>query len=158
MEDEKLNMDTRILAYNEHYGFIENPQEFNFDFNPHRLIVKNYALRTADKATYNKYLDSFFPEKTEFELKNFDVDLKGIRQYDNKAVLEWLVSNEIKVVESDINCDDPDAIFKMVHVPDSEDPIMYVFEDEDFILNRMLTRDFLKMPNKMWINIKKPLF
>lgn len=158
MEKDKLDMEARLIAYNEHYGFLENPQEFNFDFNPHRLIVKNYALRTGDKAAYNKYLDTFFPDLSDIELKNFDVEVKCIRHYDNKDVLEWLVSNEIKVVESDISSDDPDAIFKMIHVADSQDPVMYVFEDEDFILNRILTKDFMKIVNKPYLNIKKPIF
>lgn len=155
MQDDKLNMETRLIAYNEHYGFIENPDEFNFHYNPHRLIVKNYALRTGDKGIYKHYLEAFFPEQAASEFENFDEEIKYIRNYDNDALFVWLESENVKVVESDINCDDPDAIFKMVDVPDNEDPVLYVLEEEGFIYNRMLTRDFFKMPNKKWINVKR---
>ncbi|MEN5054399.1 hypothetical protein [Sphingobacterium kitahiroshimense] len=154
MQDDKLNMETRIIAYDKHYGFVENPKTFNFEYNPHRIIVKNYALRTGDKAAYNKYLDTFFPELTEIELKNFDTEVKYIKALDNEELARWLASNDIKVVESDISADDPDAIFKMVDVSDSEDPDMYVIEEEDFILNRILPRTLIKTPNKTWVNIK----
>lgn len=154
MEKDKLNMETRIIAYDEHYGFVENPKTFNFEYNPHRLIVKNYALRTGDKAAYNKYLDTFFPELTEIELKNFDVEIKYIKAFNNEELARWLASNDVKVVESDISADDPEAIFKMVDVSDSESPDMYVIEEEDFILNRILPRHLIKTPNKTWVNIK----
>jgi len=61
MEEDKLNMDTRIIAYDKHYGFVENPNDFNFEYNPHRLIVKNYALRKNDRKAYESYLTTFFP-------------------------------------------------------------------------------------------------
>ncbi|MGA6117410.1 hypothetical protein [Sphingobacterium anhuiense] len=154
MDQDKLNMEARVIAYDKHYGFVENPQDFNFKYNPHRLIVKNYALRTGDKATYNKYLDTFFPDLTEIELKNFDVEIKYIKAFNNEELARWLASNDIKVVESDISAEDPDAIFMMVDVSDSEDPDMYVIEEEDFILNRILPRNLIKTENKTWVNIK----
>lgn len=156
--ENKLNMDTRIIAYDKHYGFVENPNDFNFEYNPHRLIVKNYALREGDRDVYETYLNTFFPQLVELELKNFDSEIKYIKQLDNKELAVWLASNDVKVVESDISADDPDAIFKMIYVSDSESPSMYVIEEEDFILNRILPSNLIKGPNKTWINIKKPKF
>lgn len=158
MVEDKLNMDTRIIAYDKHYGFVENPNDFNFEYNPHRLIVKNYALRNNDRKVYETYLNTFFSELAEIELKNFDKEIKYIRQFDNEELATWLASNDIKIVESDISCLDPDAIFKMVYVPDSESPAIYLLKEEDFILNRILPLDLIKEPNKTWINIKKPRF
>lgn len=158
MAEDKLNMDTRIIAYDKHYGFVENPNDFNFEYNPHRLIVKNYALRNNDRKRYEVYLTTFFSELAEIELKNFDAEIKYIRQFDNEELAAWLASNDIQVVESDISCSDPDAIFKMVYVPDAENPATYVIKEEDFILNRILPGDLIKEPHKTWINIKKPKF
>ncbi|MEN5379260.1 hypothetical protein [Sphingobacterium kitahiroshimense] len=158
MEEDKLNMDTRIIAYDKHYGFVENPNDFNFEYNPHRLIVKNYALRKNDRKAYESYLTTFFPELAAIELKNFDTEVNYIRHFDNEELAAWLASNDIQVVESDISFSDPDAIFKMVYVPESESPTSYVVKEEDFILNRILPGDLIKEPNKTWINIKKPKF
>ncbi|CDT01569.1 hypothetical protein BN1088_1432829 [Sphingobacterium sp. PM2-P1-29] len=61
----------------------------------------------------------------------------------------------MKVLESDISFEDPDAIFKKISVSNSESPTLYTLEDEDYILNRILPRDLIKSSNKTWINIKK---
>lgn len=154
MNEDKINMETRILAYDKHFGFVENPDGFNFEYNPHRLIVKNYSLRTGDRSVYESYLNCFFPHLTELELKTFDDEIKYIRHFHNEELARWLASNDVKVVESDISSTDPDTIFRMIYVHHSEDPDMYVIEDEDFILNRILPRDLIKSPNKTWVNIK----
>lgn len=154
MDQDKINMETRILAYDKHYGFVETPKTFNFEYNPHRLIVKNYALRTGNRTAYNQYLDTFFPELVQIELKSFDTEIKYIKAFNNEELASWLASNDIKVVESDISAEDPDAIFKMVYVPYSENPEMYVIEEDDFILNRILPRHLIQTPNKTWVTIK----
>lgn len=70
MDVQQNNMEKRITLYNEYYGFLENPGNFNFDTNPHRLIIKNYALRTGDKSLYEFYLKAVFPDCAIDELQN----------------------------------------------------------------------------------------
>ncbi|GEM63439.1 hypothetical protein SF1_14210 [Sphingobacterium faecium NBRC 15299] len=153
--EEYNSLESRISLYDKYYGFIENPDDFNFEYNPHRLIVKNYALRTKDRNSYYKYLDEYFSHFTKIELNNFDYEVRYIRQFDHAELLAWLSTNNVKVLESDISFEDPDAIFKMISVSNSESPTLYTLEGEDYILNRILPRDLIKSPNKTWINIKK---
>jgi hypothetical protein len=155
MEEYKDKMEARISVYDKYYGFIENPDGFSFEYNPHRLIVKNYALRTNDRDVYKKYLDNFFAHLTEIELKNFDYEVRYITQLDHEALLAWLATNDVKVLESDISFEDPDAIFKIASVSETENPDLYTLEDEDLILNRILARDLIKSPHNIWVNIRK---
>lgn len=152
MENEIINKDTRINLYNAHYGFLENPKAFDFDNNPQRLIVRNYALRNKDKATYVRYLDDFFPEQVIKESERFDLDRQSIKQYSNEEARIWMKENNVRILRSDINYTDQDAIFSVVTIADDEDVAMYLFDDDGFILNTIEPADVLKTHSKIWID------
>jgi hypothetical protein len=59
-------------------------------------------------------------------------------------LLVWLSTNHVKVLESDIPFEDPDAIFKMISVSNSQSLTLYTLEVENYILNRILPRDLTK--------------
>lgn len=150
MED-KINMETRIIKYNTQYGFIENPTAFGFDVNPHRLIVRNYALRNNDKDSYQRYLKDFYPEQQEVELLHFDLDLKSLKHLDSHDMGFWLVEHDVKILQSDIDFRDRDAIFTVKKIGD-ESVDIHLVNDDDFILNKVSPVELLKIHENFWIN------
>ncbi|KKX50008.1 hypothetical protein [Sphingobacterium sp. IITKGP-BTPF85] len=60
MEEEKMNLEGRLINYQEYYEALEQPKTFSFDYSPQRLIIKNYTLRNKDKSLYAKFLNTFF--------------------------------------------------------------------------------------------------
>jgi len=152
MEIEKINKETRIKLYDLHYGFLENPKAFDFDLDPHRLIVRNYALRNHDKETYEKYLAAFYPDRAVEELEQFSVDQKALKQYDFEEAKTWLRKHKVRILKSDINYTDQDAIFSIEHVGDDEDIAQYLTDDDGFVLNNIEPEDVLKTHVKIWLS------
>ncbi|WP_400263261.1 hypothetical protein ACFX5U_09475 [Sphingobacterium sp. SG20118] len=150
MED-KINMETRIIKYNTQYGFIENPTAFSFNANPHRLIIRNYALRTKERNIYQRYLKDFHPEHEGEEIRNFDHDLIFIKHLDSHDMGLWLVENEVKILQSDIDFRDKDAIFTVKKIRD-ESVDIHLIDDDDFILNKVSPVELLKVHETFWID------
>lgn len=155
MEEEKMNLEGRILNYNEYYEALDNPKPFNFDYSPQRLIFKNYALRNRDKPLYSKFLETFFPDKVEVELLNFDKELLYLKRFDKDELAKWLIDYNVRLLQSDINVTDKDAIFKVATVLPEENLDSYLIKD-DLILNHILPLDVLEFPYPVWVNIKLP--
>lgn len=155
MENEKINMDARILQYNLHYGFMENPMMFNFEYNPHRLIVRNYALRNNQMDVYKSYLLNFFPDRAAKELEQFRVDILHLKYFNKDEASKWLMRQDVKVLQSDINADDEDAVFNIVYLSDQDDIKPYLNEDhDDFILSLSSPNQVLKTRKKIWLDTR----
>lgn len=155
MENEKINMDARILQYNLHYGFMENPMMFNFEYNPHRLIVRNYALRNNQIKVYKSYLLSFFPDRAIKELEQFEVDSLHLKYFSREEASILFMRQDIKVLQSDINAGDQDAVFNIVFLSDQDDVIPYLnVDNDDFILSHICPNQVLKTRNKVWLDTR----
>ena len=152
MEEEKNNMDARIILYNQHYGFLENPTNFSFDRHPHRLIIKNYALRNKDRKIYENYLNDFFPNEAVQELANFDAEIPHVVALSNKDLSVWLLENHVKLLQSDINDTDKDAIFKVMPIAEGENPDAYLEEEGGFILRNISPLKIIDFPYPVWLN------
>lgn len=152
MEEEKNNMDARIILYNQHYGFLENPTNFNFDRHPHRLIIKNYALRNNDRKIYENYLHDFFPSEAPQELANFDAEILQVEALSGNELSIWLMEHNVKLLQSDINDTDKDAIFKVVPLAEGENPEAYLTEEGGFILKNISPLKVIDFPYRVWIN------
>ena len=155
MKNEKINMDARILQYNLHYGFMENPVMFNFEYNPHRLIVRNYALRNNHIEVYKGYLLNFFPDRATKELEQFGVDILHLKYFNKDEASKWLMTQEVKVLQFDINADDQDAVFNIVYLSDQDDINPYLNEEnDDFILRHSCPNQVLKSREKIWLDTR----
>lgn len=155
MEEEQMNLEARIINYNEYYEAAKDPKPINFDYNPQRLIFKNYALRNRNKSIYTKFLETFFSEKVEEELANFDVDLSYLKRFGKDELAKWLIDYNVRMLQSDINATDKDAIFKVIAVSPQENLDSYLIKN-DLILNHILPLDILEFPYPVWLNIKLP--
>jgi hypothetical protein len=141
MEEEKNNMDARIILYNQHYGFLENP-----------TIIKNYALRNKDRKIYENYLNDFFPNEAVQELANFDAEIPHVVALSNKDLSVWLLENHVKLLQSDINETDKDAIFKVMPIAEGENPDAYLEEEGGFILKNISPLKIIDFPYSVWLN------
>lgn len=154
MDVQQNNMEKRITLYNDYYGFLENPSNFNFDTNPHRLIIKNYALRTGDKALYEFYLKAVFPDGAIEELHNFDAELCYLKQMGREQLALWLIDNKVKVLQADINTTDKDAIFEAVSIPDDVHIETYLNNQKGLVLNYIAPSELIKFPYHVWVNTR----
>ncbi|UZJ64774.1 hypothetical protein OKW96_20995 [Sphingobacterium sp. KU25419] len=68
----------------------------------------------------------------------------------------WLIDNKVKVLQSDINTTDKDAIFRIVPVSDTENPDTYLLQQEGLILNNVAPSELITFPYHVWINTKLP--
>jgi len=153
MEEEKMNLEGRILNYHKYYDSLDDRKIFNFDENPQRLIVKNYSLRNRDKLLYTKYLNTFYPESEEMELQKFDAELLSLKRFGKDELAKWLEENKITLLQSDINSTDKDAIFNVIKILPGHDINKYLRKD-DLVLNYISAVDVLALPFPIWVNIK----
>ncbi|GEM64844.1 hypothetical protein SF1_28260 [Sphingobacterium faecium NBRC 15299] len=154
MDSNKNSLDARIARYNKHYGFLENPQKFSLVCNPHRLIVRNFALRNNRRDLYEEYIRNFYPEKAIKELVEFDSCLMYLKFLTKEEARYWFISNDTKVVESDIQVSESDAILRMLFVENEQDRKDLLHSDQSIVLNRVTPESILKSRDHFWIDTR----
>ncbi|WP_133638764.1 hypothetical protein [Sphingobacterium paludis] len=110
----------RLWGFNVLYGFYENPQIFNFEFNAERLIVRNLALRTANRDMYKDYLYDNYPFHLKTELKKFDRVAKNLLKLTVADAIRFFKKKKVNVVCSDLDYREESAIFTAMRVEESE--------------------------------------
>lgn len=154
MDSSKKNLNLRIVRYNKYYGFLENPQKFSIVSNPHRLIIRNFALRNNRRDLYEEYIRSFYPDNAVKELSEFDSCLMYLKFFTKDEARNWFISNDIKVVESDIQVNEGDAILRMLFVEDESDRKELLSAEESYILNRVTPESILQSRDHLWIDTR----
>lgn len=154
MENDKKSLNARVVRYNKHYGFLENPQKFSIESDPHRLIIRNYALRNNRRELYEEYIRNQYPEKVVKELGEFDSCLMYLKFLNKEEAKNWFLSNDTKVVESDIEALENDAILRMLFVEDEQDQKDLLNAEQSYILNRVTPESILKMRDNFWIDTR----
>ncbi|MDH5827159.1 MULTISPECIES: hypothetical protein [Sphingobacterium] len=154
MDNSKKSLNARIARYNKHYGFLENPHKFSIECNPHRLIIRNFALRNNRRELYEEYIRSFYPDKAAKELGEFDSCLMYLKFFNQEEAKEWFVSNDTKVVESDIQVIENDAILRMLFVEDEQDRKELLQAEQTYILNRIAPESILQERENFWIDTR----
>ncbi|UIR57279.1 hypothetical protein LZQ00_05550 [Sphingobacterium sp. SRCM116780] len=154
MKNDKKSLDVRIAQYNKHYGYLENPKKFTIEYDPHRLIIRNFALRNKRRELYEDFIRSFYPDKVEKELGEFDSCLMYLKFFNKEEARDWFNYNDVKLLESDIQCFDNDAILRMLFVEDQSDLEELLSPEQSFILNRTTPELVLKNREQFWIDTR----
>lgn len=154
MDSNKNSLDARIARYNKHYGFLENPRKFSLACNPHRLIVRNFALRNNRRDLYEEYIRNFYPENAIKELGEFDSCLMYLKFLTKEEARNWFISNDTKVVESDIQVSESDAILRMLFVENEQDRKDLLHSDKSIVLNRVTPESILQSRDHFWIDTR----
>lgn len=119
----------RLKTYNEKYGFESDAKRYGFDFNPERLLIRNEALRQADRDLYDAYLREKFPVEAPLELEQFDLVLANLLRLNNYEAERFFRMKGVNLLRSDIWYQDEDAIFTALQV--AEDDIVLLTEGMD---------------------------
>ncbi|WDF70503.1 hypothetical protein PQ465_09045 [Sphingobacterium oryzagri] len=141
----------RLWGYNTVYGFYENPQRFNFEFNAERLIVRNLALRTADRQLYQDFLLDNFPFQAEAELLKFDRVMDNLLKLDSFTAARFFADKAVNMVCSDLDYREETAIFKALSVEESEVETFKKAVDPTLIENHVLPEQVRDRPY-VWID------
>lgn len=154
MDNIKKSLDACLVRYNKYYGFLENPHKFSIDCNPQRLIIRNFALRHNRRDLYEEYIRSFYPEHAVKELGEFDSCLMYLKFFNKEEAKSWFISNDTKMVESDIRASESNAILRMLFVEDDIDCKELQIDDKSYVLNRVTPESILKTRDNFWVDTR----
>lgn len=141
----------RLWGYNTVYGFYENPQKFNFEFNAERLIVRNLALRSGDRQLYQDFLLDNFPFQAKAELQKFDRVVDNLLKLDSFEAARFFAEKEVNMVCSDLDYREETAIFRALSVEETEVETFKDVVDPALIENHVLPEQVLDR-QFLWID------
>ncbi|KGE12851.1 hypothetical protein [Sphingobacterium deserti] len=141
----------RLWGFNAIYGFYENPQIFNFEFNPERLIVRNLALRTANRQLYKDFLYDNYPFHLRAELKKFDRVANNLLKLTAADAARFFESNEVNVVCSDLDYREESAIYTALSVEEGELKSFMRNVDKNLVENYVLPEQLVNR-TFLWID------
>ncbi|MNL00624.1 hypothetical protein D3C87_1210630 [compost metagenome] len=118
------------------------------------MIVRNFALRNNRRDLYEEYIRNFYPEKAIKELGEFDSCLMYLKFLTNEEARYWFTSNDTKVVESDIQVSESDAILRMLFVENEQDRKDLLHSDKSIVLNRVTPESILQSRDHFWIDTR----
>lgn len=142
----------RINLYGKQYRFISDREYYDFAFDPKRVLVRNYALRTGNHLLYLAYISLNYNNHLIDEIQ----DLEDLTLYliclDQDQAREWFNTHDITMVQSDISIYDKDAILT-IFLRRKDQKITIPLEDKDeLVYNLMHTEDLLQLRDLFWID------
>ena len=141
----------RLWGFNAIYGFYENPQIFNFEFNPERLIVRNLALRTANRQLYKDYLYDKYPFHLKTELEEFDRVADNLLKLTAADAARFFDEKEVNVVCSDLDYREDSAIYTAMQVEENELASFMQNVDRNLVENYVLPEQLINR-TFLWID------
>jgi len=115
-----MNLEERLQKLDSQFGFVNNPEGFNFELSPERIAYRNEALRTHNRDLYANYLAEHYANEMAKELRKFDEILIHIVSMEKEQLLDYVERHGINLLKSDIDYKDPDAIFKPMKVAEED--------------------------------------
>ncbi|MCA5006301.1 hypothetical protein [Sphingobacterium bovistauri] len=109
-------LESRLEEYNKHFGFKENPEEFNFNISPERMLYKNEALRTCNRDLYVSYLAENYPIEMGLELADFDRKVGKIVKMNKDQVQVYMADKGYNLLKGDLHFTEQDGIYYGVKV------------------------------------------
>ena len=143
----------KISYYNRQFGFIENPEDFNFELSPEPLIYKNEALRSNNRDLYAEFLSSKYPKELEKELAYFDEKVSKLVQIDKEKLMHYMKEKGYNLLKSDLKINDQDTIFQGRKV--SEENLQWELEGNTSDLLKVNVTLEEAFENKQWIYFLK---
>lgn len=145
-----MKLTERLELFNTFYGIDENPDYFGFMNDPRRIAIRNEALRQGERSMYEKYVREKYPEEADSELEMFDKSRASLRQVSGEEALRFFRDHLIKNVQSDLDPNDPDAIFSADIL--SDDDVETVAEaDQGYVLFN-LSPERLADKQQVWLD------
>lgn len=142
----------RLWGYNAVDGFYESPQKFNFEFSPERLLVRNQALRNADRSLYRNFLLENYPFHLRQEMEKFDRVANNLRKLSTFEALRYIDDRQVNVLCADLDFHDEYAIFRAMHVEEAELATFKNAVDRELLENYVMPEQLLSRPY-VWIDM-----
>lgn len=142
----------KIQQYDKHYQFSSNPQQYNFSFDPQRILIRNHALHCGDHILYLRYLALHYPRHVIDEMCDLEDVTRSLLCLDTKQAQEWFMTNNIAVMQSDIWICDEDAILKIVATQEDDHIWSFTDDNEELMNNLMVPKGILSLRDIFWID------
>lgn len=148
-----MTLQARLENLDRKFGFINNPEDFDFNLSPERIAYRNEALRTKDRDLYTAYLADHFPNEMAAELKRFDELLPKIRRVSKDEAEDIFRAKGINLLQADFSAKDEDSIFKMLCV--AEEDLNWHLEgsDTDVLNSKARPISVLNNLDQLWLII-----
>ncbi|WKK60184.1 MULTISPECIES: hypothetical protein [unclassified Sphingobacterium] len=148
-----MTLQARLENLDRKFGFINNPEDFDFNLSPERIAYRNEALRTKDRDLYTAYLADHFPNEMAAELKRFDELLPKIRRVSKDEAEDIFRAKGINLLQADFSAKDEDSIFKMLSV--AEEDLNWHLEgsDTDVLNSKARPISVLNNLDQLWLII-----
>lgn len=124
-----MSLEQKLNNYNNHFNFVENPEDFNFELSPERVVYKNEALRTKNRDLYASYLADKYPNQMERELADYDQKVNSVVQMSKDEVQAYMDEKGYNLLKADLSYSDQDSIFEFKKV--SEDNLSWELENNN---------------------------
>lgn len=89
-----------------------------------KLFLRNEAIRNKDVEKYEAFLLLFFPDSVEKELEEARFLADRVKRVSKEEMEQWVVSNHVNVLMSDLHCLDYGSIMSGMVLP-SEEVVSY---------------------------------
>jgi hypothetical protein len=150
--DHLEELEDKIQSYGKQYQFISNPEYYVFSFDPKRVLIRNYALRTGNHLLYLAYIGVNYPTHIIDEIRDLEDLTRSLICLDQEQAREWFNKHDITMVQSDISIFDKDAILT-IFLLGTDQQIKIPLEDKDeLVYNLMHTEDLLQLRDLYWID------
>lgn len=148
-----MTLEERIDNLDRQFGFIANPEDFDFNLSPGRIAYRNEALRTKNRDLYTAYLADHFPNEMAAELKRFDEILPKLRRVTKGEAEDIFRERGINLLQADFSAKDEDSIFKMLKVADEDLNWHLEGSDTDLLNNKARPSTVLNNLEHLWLLI-----
>lgn len=89
-----------------------------------KIFLRNEAIRIKEFDKYEAFLRIFFPDSVEKEVEEARFLADRVRRVNKEEMEQWVVSNRVNVLLSDLHCCDERAILTGLVIP-SEEVVSY---------------------------------
>ncbi|KKX47785.1 MULTISPECIES: hypothetical protein [unclassified Sphingobacterium] len=145
-------LEDKIQFYGKKYQFISDPEYYVFSFDPKRVLIRNYALRTGNHLLYLAYIGVNYPTHVIDEIRDLEDLTRSLICLDQEQAREWFRKHDVTMVQSDISIFEKDAILT-IFLLGTEQQIKIPLEDKDeLIYNLMHIEDLLQLRDLFWID------
>jgi hypothetical protein len=150
--DHLQELEDKIQFYGKLYQFISNPEYYVFAFDPKRVIIRNYALRTGNHLLYLAYIGVNYPTHIIDEIRDIEDLTRSLICLDQEQAREWFSKHDVTMVQSDISIYDKDAILTIFLLRKDQQITIPLEEKDELVYNLMDIEDLLQLRDLFWID------
>lgn len=142
----------KINFYGKRYTCISDREYYDFAFDPKRLLVRNYALRTGNHLLYLAYISLNYNNHLLDEIQNLEDLTLSLICLDQDQARDWFNTYEITMVQSDISIYDKDAILTIFLLKKDQQITIPLEGKDELVYNLMHIEDLLQLRDLFWID------